>query len=85
MYSRVKPAGQPPEPSIWIRSLKFLLRYGYRTDELLAALLQAGGTEIGEAVLLALEHAPQHALPLIRKALLADIPINRTEALPSSP
>jgi hypothetical protein len=79
MYARVKPGGQPPEPRIWIRSLKYLLRHGYRTDELLAALPQAGGTEIGEAVLLALEHAPGHALSLIRKGLLADIPINRSE------
>jgi hypothetical protein len=30
-------------------------------------------------VLLALEHAPELALPLIRKGLLADIPINRIE------
>ena len=67
------------EPHIWMRSLIILLRHGYRTNELLAALPQARGTEIGEAVLLALEHAPQHALPLIRKGLLADIPINRSE------
>ena len=40
---------------------------------------QAGGSEVGEAVLLALEHAPQHALRLIRKGLLADVPINRSE------
>jgi hypothetical protein len=80
MYSRVNPAGPLPEPHIWMRSLKFLLRHGYRTDELLAALPRAGGTEIGEAILLALEHAPQHALPLIRKALLSDTPIDRTEA-----
>lgn len=79
MHSRVNPAGQIPEPRIWIRCLKFLLRHGYKTDEMLAALPKAGGTEIGEAVLLALEHAPQHTLPLVRKALLADIPINRTE------
>jgi hypothetical protein len=79
MFSRVKPGGQAPEPSIWIRSLKFLLRHGYRTDELLATLPQAGGTSVGEGVLLALEHAPEHGLPLIRKALLSDIPLNRTE------
>jgi hypothetical protein len=78
LHSRVNPAGQIPEPHIWMRSLKFLLRHGYRTGELLAALAKAGGTELGEAVLLALEHAPEHALPLIRKGLLADIPINRT-------
>jgi hypothetical protein len=44
-----------------------------------ATLPKAGGTVVGEAVLLALEHAPELALPLIRKALLADIPINRIE------
>jgi hypothetical protein len=80
LHTRVKPAGQSPEPSIWIRCLKFLLRHHYRTDEILGGLPQAGGTEIGEAILLALEYAPQHALPLIRKAMLADIPINRAEA-----
>jgi hypothetical protein len=33
---------------------------------------------IGEAVLLALEYAPSHALPLIRRGLLSNIPCNRT-------
>jgi hypothetical protein len=37
-----------------------------------------GGAVIGEALLLALEHAPEHALPLIRKGLISDIPCNRT-------
>ena len=34
---------------------------------------------MGEAVLLALEHAPELALPLIRKGLIADIPANRSK------
>ena len=34
---------------------------------------------MGEAVLLSLEHAPELALPLIRRGLLADVPINRTQ------
>jgi hypothetical protein len=79
LFSRVDPAGQLPQPHIWITSLKFLLRHGYRTAEVLAALPKAGGTEVGEAVMLALEHAPALALPLIRKGLLADIPINRSQ------
>jgi hypothetical protein len=72
------PAGQVPEAHLWLTALKYLLGHGYRKAELLAALPRAGGTEIGEAVLLALEHAPEHALPLIRKGLLADIPVNRS-------
>jgi hypothetical protein len=44
-----------------------------------AALPRAGGTAVGEAVLLALENDPELALPLIRKALLANIPTNRSQ------
>ena len=80
LFTRVEPAGPIPQPHIWITSLKFLLRHGHRTPEVLAALPKAGGTEVGEAVLLALENAPEMALPLIRKALLADVPINRSQA-----
>src|SRR5262249_25164173 len=76
-YARAQPAGPIPEPHIWITALKFLLRHGYRAGELLAALPRADGTVVGEAVLLALEHAPEHALGLIRKGLLSDIPVNR--------
>jgi hypothetical protein len=79
LFSRVAPAGEIPQPHIWITSLKFLLRHGYRTAEVLAALPAAGGSVVGEAVLLALEHAPALALALIRKGLLADVPISRTE------
>jgi len=78
MFKRMKPTGQLPEPHIWMTSLKFLLRHGYQKDEMIACLVKTGGTEIGESVMLALEHAPQHALPLIRRGLLADIPCNRT-------
>jgi hypothetical protein len=79
LFRRIDPTQQAPQPHIWITSLKFLLRQGYQTAEMLAALPKAGGTEVGEAVLLALEHAPDLALPLIRKGLLADIPINRSQ------
>ena len=78
LFSRVDPAGQLPQPHIWITSLKFLLRHGHRTAEVISALAKAGGSEIGEAVLLSLEHAPGLVLPLIRKGLLADVPIDRT-------
>jgi hypothetical protein len=79
LFSRVAPAGQPPQPHLWITSLKFLLGHGYRTAEMYAKLPKAGGMEVGEAVLLALERAPEPALPLIRKGLLADIPIDRSQ------
>jgi hypothetical protein len=78
LFSRVDPAGQLPEPHIWITALKFLIRHDHRKAEVIAELARAGRTEIGEAILLALEHAPELALPLIRKGLLADVPIDRT-------
>lgn len=77
LFSRIDPTAQAPEPHIWMTSLKFLLRHGHRAKEVVAALAKAGRTEIGEAVLLSLEHAPELALPLIRKGLLADVPIDR--------
>jgi hypothetical protein len=79
LFCRMAPAGDPPRPHMWITTLRFLLRHGYRKAELVSSLAKAGGIEVGEAVLLSLEYAPEFALPLIRKALLADIPINRTK------
>jgi hypothetical protein len=78
MFQRINPTGAAPEPHLWMTALKFLIRHGYRTDEMIASLTRTGGSEAGEGVLLALEHAPEHALPLIRRGLLSDIPYNRT-------
>ncbi len=78
LFLRLNPSGATPEPHLWTMCQKILIRHGYRKGDVLASLPQAGGTDIGEAVLLALEHAPQHGLTLIRKALTSDIPINRS-------
>jgi hypothetical protein len=77
LFNGINPSGQPPEPHIWIASLKLLLRHRYKPGELVSRLMETGGTEIGEAVMLSLEHAPEHTLHLIRKALRSDIPTNR--------
>jgi hypothetical protein len=77
LFSRVDPPGQLPEPHIWMTALKFLLRHGNRKQEVITALTRADRTEIGEAVLLSLEHAPELTLPLIRRGLLADVPMDR--------
>lgn len=80
VFKRMRPTGQLPEPHIWVTSLGILLRHGYRKEEMIASLTMAGGSVVGEGALLALEHAPEHALALIRQALLADTPCNRTTA-----
>jgi hypothetical protein len=77
-YRNARPGGPPPEPHIWLNSLKILIGHGYRPREMRAALAKAGGSEVGEAVLLALEYAPERALPLIRKSLLGNFPVNRS-------
>jgi hypothetical protein len=79
LFSRVDPSGQLPQPHVWMSSLKFLLRHGHRKAEMIAALARAGRTEVGEALLLALEHAPALALPLVRRGLLSDVPMDRSE------
>jgi hypothetical protein len=78
LFQRVHPGRPAPEPRLWMRALKFLLRHDYQKVEMLTALPTAAGTEMGEACLLALEYAPILALPLFRRALLSDIPINRS-------
>lgn len=78
LFCQVDPAGASPQPHLWMAALKFLLRHGHNLDEVLAALPRAGGYEMGEACLLALEHAPRLALPLIRRALCSGVPANRT-------
>jgi hypothetical protein len=77
LLRRANPDGPLPEPHLWIEALKFLLRHGHRRDEVLADLARAGGCAAGEAALLALEHAPGLALPLIRQALRSRVPLDR--------
>jgi hypothetical protein len=78
LFCQVDPAGAAPQPHLWMVALRFLLRHGHRREEVLSALPRAGGSEMGEACLLALEHAPEMALPLIRQTLRSGIPANRT-------
>ncbi len=79
LFRRVSPDHPIPEPSIWMKSLKFLLTHNYQKQALLSALEKCDGTVMGEGVLLALENAPDKVLPLVRKGLLHQIPICRTE------
>lgn len=77
LFNRIHPDANP---HVWIRAVRQLLRHGYRTQQVLAALPRAGGSSLGEAILLALEYAPNLSLPLIQNALTSPIPINRIEA-----
>jgi hypothetical protein len=80
LLHRLDPRRELPEPSLWVKCLGFLLRYDPCREDPRAALLGAQGVAIAEAGLLALEHAPEHALSLFRRALRSEIPLNRIEA-----
>ena len=55
---RINANGTLPEPLIWIQSLKFLLRHGYKTNKIVSLIPKTAIAHIGEGVMLALEHAP---------------------------
>src|SRR5258705_10255156 len=80
LFRRLDPRGALPQPYLWAECQRFLLRHGDHADEMLRSLVRAGGIAVGEAALLALEHDPARALPLFRRALRSDIPVNRTMA-----
>jgi hypothetical protein len=73
LFRRLDPKA---EPYCWCESIRFLLRYGYRTKEIAAALPSVRSYSIGEAAIIALEHAPQHAIELLRRALRCSISIS---------
>ncbi len=77
LLSRLSPDGPAPHSRLWIRCVEFLLRHRHHFDEIRGALSRAGGTEIGAAALLALEHAAGSVLPLFRRAIRSPIPVNR--------
>jgi hypothetical protein len=80
VFRRLDPSGELPEPFLWVRCQEFLLHHGYRAREMRASLVDADGIAVGEAALLALEYDPRGALPLFRRALRSNIPMNRTAA-----
>jgi hypothetical protein len=81
LFRRLDPSGRAPQPHLWIHCLEVLFRHGPRHEEVRAALSSAGETSLGEAALLALEHAPDSALPLFRRALRSRAPWDRSLAV----
>jgi hypothetical protein len=80
LLARLDPRRDLPEPMLWASTLGFLLRHDVAREDLRALLPAAQGIAIAEAALLALEQAPEHALPLFRRALRSEIPLNRIVA-----
>jgi hypothetical protein len=77
LFGRLNPRDELPQPYLWVHCLRFLLRHGYRRDEMRRSLDRADGLALGEAALLALEHDPDRARALFRRALRSPIPASR--------
>jgi hypothetical protein len=80
LFKRLQPDGPIPEPYVWRECLAIMLDANYRPEEMKRALSKAGGTEIGEAALFALERYLEAALTLFRRALRSRIPLCRCQA-----
>lgn len=78
LFRRLRLDGEYPQAHQWLTCLRFLLRHRFRTERLVPELSKATG--YGEACLLALEHAPDLALPLFRSSLRSPIPASRCTA-----
>jgi hypothetical protein len=79
LFGRLDPVEEQPQPYLWARCEQFLLRHGYRFDEMRESLARAGNA-VGEAALLALEHDPDRALPLFHRALRSPVAASRSFA-----
>ncbi len=77
VLDRLNLNGNTPSPYLWCIAARFLLRHGYKRQRVLRKLSRARWRELGECALIALEHAPELSLPLIRRALRSNVPIDR--------
>jgi hypothetical protein len=69
LFLRLDPNKPPPHLYLWVRCIHFLLRHGYRKEEVAAALPLASDCVAGDAAVLALEYLPSAALNLFRRGL----------------
>jgi hypothetical protein len=82
VFREVTPPGEYPQPAIWERAVAFLLRHGFRKEEILAELPLAGPAALGEAAILGLEYGNSPPTALFRRALLSPVaaPLDRETA-----
>ncbi len=80
LFRRLQPSQELSHAYLWGGCLQLMLKHNYRAEELRRSLTRAEGVSIADVALLALEHAPEHALVLFRRALRSGIPINRSTA-----
>lgn len=77
LLGRTDPDGDLPQPHIWHTCLEYLTLHSSDREGVRLNLLKTSRHEIGEAAILALQHFPEEALGLFRKALYSKVPDNR--------
>jgi hypothetical protein len=80
LFRRLSPKTDIPEPAAWVNCAAFLLKHGFRKQQVIESLLEAVNRETGEAALLLLEHQPADARVMFHRALRASIPMERNLA-----
>jgi hypothetical protein len=80
LLRRLDPSGEAPHPYLLMGCARFLVRHGHQVKQVATVLASVGAYMVGEAALLALEYAPEMALPLFRRALRSSVPVNRSTA-----
>jgi hypothetical protein len=80
LLCRTNPDGDLPQPHIWITSAEYLLKRNQHVDVIRSKFQQMGHRCLGDAAVLALEHLPDLAITMFRRALRSSVPVDRTTA-----
>jgi hypothetical protein len=80
LFRRIDPQGMGFEYLIWPLCARFLLDRGLHVEEVLAAFPSLGDALAPHGALVAFDHAPDLAAPLLRRALHARVPTTRADA-----
>lgn len=79
LLSRIDPNTDIPAPYLWMRSAGYLAKH-FQLPDLRPQLLSLSKSNLGDGAVFALEHFPDVAVQLFRKALRSSIPVNRCTA-----
>ena len=82
LLNRNDPTDSVPAPGIHLTCCELLLKNGH-SEGMADRLLAHHSQFVGEAAIVALEHLPDVAIPLFRRALRSTIPCNRVSAAAS--
>jgi hypothetical protein len=72
--------GEMPQPAGWVKAAKYLLTRKHAVEEVKQGMLQMRARDMGAAAIVALEHVPEIAVEMFRRALRSSVPYDRSLA-----